>query len=56
MIETVLVATIGPVRRAVLALGGMVERIDGVLRRWPAAGISLLMLGLLFGAAMLVAR
>jgi hypothetical protein len=48
-------ATVGPARRATLALGGGVERIDGVLRQWPAAGLSLLALALLFGAAMFVA-
>jgi formate hydrogenlyase subunit 3/multisubunit Na+/H+ antiporter MnhD subunit len=40
-------------RRAALALAGTVERIDAMLRQWPAAGLSLLMLILLFGAAML---
>jgi len=52
----VLVAIVSPARRVVLALGGMIERIDGVLRQWPAAGISLLMLVLLLGVAMLAAR
>ena len=33
-----------------------VERIDGVLRQWPAAGVSLLRLAIMFGAAMLAAR
>ena len=37
-----------PLRRA----GGMLERADGVLRRWPVAGLSLLALAVLFGAAM----
>jgi formate hydrogenlyase subunit 3/multisubunit Na+/H+ antiporter MnhD subunit len=50
-----MVAIVGPVRRLVLALGGMVVRIDGVLRQWPAAAVSLLVLGLLFGAAMFLA-
>ncbi|HEY2750820.1 complex I subunit 5 family protein [Phenylobacterium sp.] len=48
-------ALVGPVRQAALALGGLVERIDGGLRQWPAAGLSLLTLALLFGAAMLAA-
>ena len=45
-------AAIAPARRAVLALGGLVERADGVLKQWPAAGVCLLALTLLFGAAM----
>jgi formate hydrogenlyase subunit 3/multisubunit Na+/H+ antiporter MnhD subunit len=40
-------------RRAGLALGGMVERIDAMLRQWPAAGLALLVLILFFGMAML---
>ena len=52
----VVVAAVGPARRAALALGGMLERIDGMLRQWPAAGLSLLLLAILFGAAMLAAR
>ena len=45
----------GPVRRAGLIFGGLVERIDVVLCQWPAAGICLLALTLLFGASMLTA-
>jgi hypothetical protein len=51
-----LVAVIGPARRTALALSGTVERVDGVLRQWPAAGLSLLVLAILFGAALLVDR
>jgi formate hydrogenlyase subunit 3/multisubunit Na+/H+ antiporter MnhD subunit len=51
----VLAATVGPARRAALALGSIVERIDGMLRQWPAAGLSLLVLAILLGAAMLAA-
>jgi NADH:ubiquinone oxidoreductase subunit 5 (subunit L)/multisubunit Na+/H+ antiporter MnhA subunit len=39
-------------RPATLALGGALERIDAVLRRWPVAGLSLLLLALLFGTTM----
>jgi len=46
-------AAIGPARRMALVLSNGVEQIDGTLRQWPAAGLSLLMLVLLFGAAML---
>ena len=45
-------AAVAPVRRATVALGGAVERADGLLRQWPAAGVCLLGLALLFGAAM----
>jgi len=51
------VATIvDPARRATLAFGGVIERLDGGLRQWTAAGLSLLALVILFGAAMLAAR
>jgi formate hydrogenlyase subunit 3/multisubunit Na+/H+ antiporter MnhD subunit len=43
-------------RRTALAVGGVVERIDGTLRQWTAAGLSLLLLALLFGAAMLAVK
>jgi hypothetical protein len=49
-----LITVVGPARRATLALGGVVERTDELLRQWPAAGLSLLALALLFGAAMFV--
>ena len=52
----VVVAMVGPARRTALALGRMIERVDGMLRQWPAAGLSLLALAILFGAAMLAAR
>ena len=51
-----LVAAIGPARRTALALSGTVERVDGVFRQWPAAGLSLLALAILFGAALLADR
>jgi formate hydrogenlyase subunit 3/multisubunit Na+/H+ antiporter MnhD subunit len=47
------VALASLVRRATVAAGGMVERADGVLRRWPVAGLSLLVLVIGFVAAML---
>jgi len=49
-------AIIGPVRRSALALGETLERADVILRRWPAAGLSLLALAIVLGAAMLVGR
>ncbi|MBL8526505.1 MAG: hypothetical protein JNL68_02355 [Burkholderiales bacterium] len=35
---------------------GRVERLDGVLRQWPAAGVSLLAVAIALGAALLAAR
>jgi formate hydrogenlyase subunit 3/multisubunit Na+/H+ antiporter MnhD subunit len=52
----VIVALAGPARRAALALGGMLERIDHMARQWTAAGFSLLVLAILLGTAMLVGR
>jgi formate hydrogenlyase subunit 3/multisubunit Na+/H+ antiporter MnhD subunit len=49
---TALAAIGSPLRRATVALGGVFERADALLRRWPVAGVSLLALALLFGAAM----
>jgi formate hydrogenlyase subunit 3/multisubunit Na+/H+ antiporter MnhD subunit len=49
------VAIMTPLRRATIAAGGVLERVDGALRRWPVAGFSLLLLVILFGAAMLAA-
>jgi hypothetical protein len=34
----------------------MIERIDGMLRQWPAAGLSLIALAILFGVALMTAR
>jgi multicomponent Na+:H+ antiporter subunit D len=49
----VVVAITGPLRRATVAAGRVLERVDGELRQWPVAGLSLLVLVILFGAAML---
>jgi multicomponent Na+:H+ antiporter subunit D len=51
----VLVAMVGPPRRGILALGKAIERVDRMLRQWSAAGLALLVLAILFGAAMLAA-
>ncbi len=45
-------ALVLPPRRAMLAIGGILERVDGVLRQWAVAGLSLLVLVFLFGMAM----
>jgi multicomponent Na+:H+ antiporter subunit D len=50
-----LLAGVGSARRMALASARMIERIDGVLRHWPSAGLSLLAVAILFGAAMVVA-
>jgi multicomponent Na+:H+ antiporter subunit D len=47
------VGIMSPVRTAAVAVAGVIERADGVLRRWPAAGLSLLVLVIMFIAAML---
>jgi hypothetical protein len=49
-------ATIGAARRAALILSSGIERSDGVLRRWPAAGLCMLVLAIAFAAAMLAGR
>src|SRR5262249_22988261 len=51
----ILVVMVAPARHLAVASGGKIERIDRALRKWPAAGVALLILVLLFGAAMLVA-
>jgi len=52
----VVVAVVGPARRTALALGRAIERVDGTLRQWPAAGLALLVVAIMFGAAMLAGR
>jgi multicomponent Na+:H+ antiporter subunit D len=51
-----ILATIGAARRAALILSGGIERSDGVLRQWPAAGLCMLVLAIAFAAAMLPGR
>jgi formate hydrogenlyase subunit 3/multisubunit Na+/H+ antiporter MnhD subunit len=48
-----LLPALGPARAAGLAIGNAVGWTDGLLRQWPAAGLSLLVLVLLFATAML---
>ena len=47
------VAIMSPVRTGRRSPQGMLEGADGVLRRWPVAGLSLLVLVIMFIAAML---
>jgi formate hydrogenlyase subunit 3/multisubunit Na+/H+ antiporter MnhD subunit len=52
----ILVAIVGPLRRTALVLGRMIVRVDGMLCQWTAATISLMILVILFGAALMAAR
>jgi hypothetical protein len=56
VLSTAVLADTSPARRATLAAGGVLERIDTVLRRWPVAGLSMLVLALLFGVLMATGR
>ena len=50
---------VGAVERAFRAsygVGGALERVDGQLRQWPAAGLSLLAIAVVLGAATLFGR
>jgi formate hydrogenlyase subunit 3/multisubunit Na+/H+ antiporter MnhD subunit len=49
-------ATVSAARCATLGFSNGVERIDGVLRQWPAAGLCMLVLAIAFAAAMLAGR
>jgi hypothetical protein len=41
-----------PLARAGVALGAILERTENVVRQWPVAGVALLALAALLGAAM----
>ena len=49
-------ATVSAARCAALAFASGIERICGVLRQWPAAGLCMLVLAIAFAAAMLAAH
>jgi hypothetical protein len=49
-------SAVQPARRTALSLAKSLERIDGALRQWPAAGLSLLVVAIALGAAMLAWR
>jgi formate hydrogenlyase subunit 3/multisubunit Na+/H+ antiporter MnhD subunit len=55
-LEKILVAAMSVARRPALAFSSRIELIDGLLRQWPAAALTLLLVAGLFGAAMLAAR
>ena len=42
--------------RLIAVLGAILERVDGVLRTWEVAGLSLLLLVLALAAGMLLER
>jgi formate hydrogenlyase subunit 3/multisubunit Na+/H+ antiporter MnhD subunit len=50
--ETV-VAALGPARRATAVAGGMLALADGMLRQWPVAALSLVLIAAALGAALL---
>jgi multicomponent Na+:H+ antiporter subunit D len=50
----ILVVIVGPLRRMTLVLGRMIVWVDGTLREWPAATISLMILAILFGMVLLI--
>jgi formate hydrogenlyase subunit 3/multisubunit Na+/H+ antiporter MnhD subunit len=50
------VTSLDPIRRATLAASAAIEGIDGLLQRWPVAGVSLLALAIAFGVAMVAVR
>jgi len=37
-------------------LGRLIERLDGMLRQWPVATVSLLLVAIFLGAALMAAR
>jgi formate hydrogenlyase subunit 3/multisubunit Na+/H+ antiporter MnhD subunit len=49
-------ATFNPARRAGLSFGHFIERMDGLLRQWPAACSSILIVTILLAAALIIAR
>jgi formate hydrogenlyase subunit 3/multisubunit Na+/H+ antiporter MnhD subunit len=42
------VAIVSPLRRVTVPIGGILERVDGVLRRWPLASLSVAVLVIMF--------
>jgi multicomponent Na+:H+ antiporter subunit D len=50
------VGVLVPARRAGLASGRLISQVDDWLRQWPAAGISLLVVAIFLGAALMAAR
>jgi multicomponent Na+:H+ antiporter subunit D len=55
-VPSVVAAIIGPARRAALASVRGLVGIDSRLRQWPAAGLALLLVAIMFGLAMIAGR
>jgi multicomponent Na+:H+ antiporter subunit D len=55
-VPEVVVAAVHRIRRPALALAAGLVQVDGSLRQWPAAGLSLLVVAIMFGAAILAGR
>ena len=51
-----LLAGLGPLRGMAVAVGAAVESLDARLRRWPVAGVALLLIAVLLGLGVLVPR
>ena len=55
-VPEVVIAAVRRTRRPALALAAGLVQVDGSLRQWPAAGLSLLVVAIMFGAAILAGR
>ena len=53
-LEKSLVIVVDPIRRRTLAFSKVIELVDDILQRWTAATVSLLIVAILLGAAMLL--
>ena len=53
---TILVAMVGSARRPALIFGKMIELVDCLLQQWSVATLSLLVVAIIFGVAMLAGR
>jgi formate hydrogenlyase subunit 3/multisubunit Na+/H+ antiporter MnhD subunit len=51
-----IIAMLTPARRVGLASGRLIGQVDRWLRQWPAAGVSLLVVAILLGAALMASR
>jgi NADH:ubiquinone oxidoreductase subunit 5 (subunit L)/multisubunit Na+/H+ antiporter MnhA subunit len=55
-LEKILVTIVGSARRPALVFSSRIELIDGLFRQWPASALTLLVVAIIFGAAMLTGR
>ena len=56
ILGSAVVGILAPARRAGLASGRLIEQVDSWLRQWLAAGVSLLVVAILLGAALMAPR